>query len=196
MGVDYGWNDSTAFCIVAWSERCQNAYLVEAIAKQHMGVTEIAEMIKSLMEKYPIQRIVCDTGGLGKTITEEMKKRHGLFLEPAEKIEKVAAISCMNDDYANQRFFVHESLKGLIAQYAQLTWDTKSHYKKIEDPSLPNDYCDGCLYAHRISRHYWYKKEAEKLVPGSDAWHKQMENDMFDEVVEQYHQEQSQDDLL
>jgi hypothetical protein len=65
----------------------------------------------------------------------------------------MTAIDMVNCDFKDERLFIHSSLKNLHMQMEALTWDDKHK----ENPSLPNDLCDGTLYAHRFSRHYWGK---------------------------------------
>jgi hypothetical protein len=96
---------------------------------------------------------VADTGGLGRSITEEMRMRYDLPMIAAEKTEKMTAIDMVNCDFVDRRLFVHSSCKSLCNQYETLTWDDKHK----EDPTLPNDLCDSALYPLRFSRHYWGK---------------------------------------
>ena len=136
------------------------------------------------MNKYDAVEVIADTGGLGKSITEEMRQRYGLPMRAAEKTEKLTAIETLNGDYIESRIMVLESCTELIEQYGQLTWDSASH-KRVENQQLRNDLCDCTLYAARMSRHYWYREATPKLT--GDALTKQLERDMLNIVIQQQH---------
>ena len=177
IGLDYGWNDATAFCVLAYSDKWPNAYIVECYGRTEITPSNIAVELQKLMIKYNPERIIADTGGLGRSITEEMKSRYSLPIQAAEKSEKMTAIDMLNCDLIDGRLFVHASLKNLHMQYESLTWDDKHK----EDPTLSNDLCDCSLYAHRFSRHYWGKLPLARL---SEAELLQLqERDMLEQVI-------------
>jgi phage terminase large subunit len=153
IGLDYGWNDATAFCVLAYSEKHPNAYVLDSYGRSEMTPSMIATELKKLMVKYNPERIIADTGGLGRSITEEMRLRYDLPIIAAEKTEKMTAIDMLNCDFMDRRLFINAKCKALHSQLEALTWDDKHK----EDPSLPNDLCDSFLYSTRYSRHYWGK---------------------------------------
>jgi len=151
IGLDYGWNDATAFCVLAYSDHYPDAFIVDCYGHSEMIPSRVAQELRRLMGKYNPERIIADTGGLGKSITEEMRIRYELPIIPAEKTEKYMAIDTINGDFIDKRLYINKKLTPLINQMQNLTWDDKHK----ENPALPNDYCDATLYAHRFSRHYW-----------------------------------------
>ncbi len=160
IGLDYGWNDATAFAVLAYSDKWPIAYVVDAFGKSEITPSQIATILQGLCDRYKPERIIADTGGLGRSITEEMKLRYSLPMIAAEKTEKMTAIDMVNCDLVDEKFFINEKLKAVHMQYEALTWDDKHK----EDPSLPNDLCDAILYAPRFCRQYWGKPEV-KLSP-------------------------------
>jgi phage terminase large subunit len=179
IGLDYGWNDATAFCVLAYSEKWPHAYIVDCYGRSSMTPSMIAVELEKLMKKYSPERIIADTGGLGKSITEEMRLRYGLPIQAAEKTEKMTAIDMINCDFVDSRLFVNAKLKNLHMQYEALTWDDKHK----EDPGLPNDLCDCCLYAHRFSRHYWGQ------IPTKQTPIEQLEQEILDYASAKNHNE-------
>jgi hypothetical protein len=177
IGLDYGWNDATAFCVLAYSENHPNAYVLESFGHSEITPTRTAEILQNLIVKYNPERIVADTGGLGKSITEDMKLRFGFPIVPAEKTEKMTAIEMINCDFIDRRLFVHESCTALHNQLETLEWDDKHK----ENPSLPNDLCDSFLYPTRFSRHYWGKLPSPKLT--MQELTKLQEREMLEQVI-------------
>lgn len=170
IGLDYGWNDATAFSVLAYSEHYPDAFITECYGHAEMIPSRVATELQRLMAKYKPERIVADTGGLGKSITEEMRIRYQLPIVAAEKTEKYMAIDTLNGDFIDKRLYINKKLHALINQMHNLTWDDK----RKENPALPNDLADSCLYAHRFSRHYWGK------IPDVISIEKQIENRIKD----------------
>lgn len=180
LGLDYGWHDQTAFALVAYSQTCPNAYILKCWGLAGLIPSRIAEIVQSLHSQYDLETIVCDTGGLGKSITEEFRQRYGLPVRAAEKTDKMAFIATLNGDFLDGRIFTLPGCEDLEQQYQTLTYDDR----RKEDPSLRNDLCDSVLYSLRYARHYFAVERPEPLVMGSEAWIAREERDMI-KAVEQ-----------
>ncbi len=170
VAVDYGWNDQTAFAVAAFSEHSPNVFLVHAEGHAEMVPSLIAKRLHELIEEYRPISVIADTGGLGKSITEEFIRRYHLAIEPAEKREKLTYINLMNGDFIDGRCFVHSSLKRLKDQYETLIKAENPTASRYEDPTLPNDLCDAALYAYRKAKHY-LGIQPTIYKPGSDEFH-------------------------
>lgn len=167
LGVDYGWNDKTAFAVISYNPRSPYVFIEHCEGRSEMIPSEVAGRLGQLIERFKPVKIVADTGGLGKTITEEMIRRYGIPIHAAQKTEKLSWISLMNGDFIDGNLKVHSSLKELRDQYQTLTKDDD---KGLEDPSLPNDLCDATLYAYREAKAYAF--ELPKIPPKTkeDKW--------------------------
>jgi hypothetical protein len=154
LSIDYGWNDQTAFSIISYSPSSPKIWVEHVEGHSEMIPTEIANRVKQLMTEYRPSKIVADTGGLGKSITEEMIRRYGIPVTAAEKREKMTNIRLMNGDFIDGHIQVHSSLTNYMDQLETLQKDQSG---KKEDPNLPNDLCDATLYAYREARAYAYK---------------------------------------
>lgn len=150
MTIDYGWNDQTAFGITTYSNTWRESYTEYVEGHSELIPSQIAERVNQLRERFNPYIIAADTGGLGKSITEEMIRRYHIPIQAAEKKEKLTAISIMNGDFIDQRHWIHESLGPLHTQYETL----RKGENHLEDPGLPNDLCDVSLYGHRLAKHY------------------------------------------
>jgi hypothetical protein len=188
LGLDYGWHDKTAFAIMAYSDKCPTAYVVKSWAKGELIPSAIAEIVMKLNDKYQFEAIVCDTGGLGKSITEEFRQRYSLPVQPAEKTDKMAFIASFNGELMAKNFCVitNDNLD-LIQQWNTLQYDDR----RREDPSLPNDLCDAVLYASRYIYHYLHRPKIAEPKYGSPEWLERTERDMVRQIVERDTQKQT-----
>lgn len=179
-GLDYGWHDATAFSIVCYSEHCPNAYIVRCWGQSGLIPSRIAEILIELDRQYNFETIVCDTGGLGKSITEDFRQRYGLPVRAAEKTDKMAFIATLNGDFIDSRIFTLPGCEELEHQYQTLQYDDR----RREDPNLPNDKCDASLYALRYARHYYAMEREERYAVGSPEWIAKEERDMIQRIEE------------
>jgi hypothetical protein len=103
LGVDLGYEDSTAFVVLAFSEDVPEVYCSTCRKESsHGGCRDCGEDQKVGREVQFVRSVV-DTGGFGKMITEEMNKRFELNLFPAEKARKLDHITLMNSDFERGR---------------------------------------------------------------------------------------------
>ena len=159
LGIDYGFNDKTTFAILAYSNYSPDIFIEYTEGHSEMIPSQIAGRVQQLVKKYNPSKIVADTGGLGKSITEEMIRRYSIPVHAAEKTDKYSFVSLMNGDFIDGNLHVFESNTDLIHQYKTLIKDDKDPSK--EDQTMPNDYCDAALYAYRYIRAYHFEKKQE-----------------------------------
>jgi hypothetical protein len=163
LSVDFGWNDQTAFAVVTYSQTLREVFVEHVEGHAEMIPSEIAERLQKLRAKYKPVAIVADTGGLGKSIAEEFKKRHKIPIQAADKTQKLTFIRLLNGDFIDSNLWVHESLTELKDQYEKLVKGDDG----LEDPTLPNDLCDAVLYAYRRAKHYLGEIPEGKPKPGT-----------------------------
>lgn len=151
LGIDYGFNDSTAFTVIGWQQDDPTLYVIESLAKREMLATEAAELAHHFAKKYPFARMVGDTSGFGKGYVEEARRRFRLPIEAAEKNNKRGYIELMASDLRAGLIKVFPGNEGLIQEWQTLPWD--------EDREKPMDgyvdhQADATLYAWRAACHY------------------------------------------
>jgi len=173
LAVDYGYHDKTAFAVVAYHPKVRKTYVEYARGYSELIPSQIATHLEFLNAKYKPVKIVADTGGLGKSITEEMRIRYALPIMAAQKTDKLSFISLLNGDFIDGNLLVHESLSDLREQYSTLIKNDDGN----EDPSMPNDLCDAVLYAWRQSKAHSYipdvvykSKEEELNAMAEKLW--------------------------
>jgi len=166
LAIDLGFNDATAFVVLSYSEASRQSYIIHAESQSEMIPSEIAERTKTLMERFKIMTVLADTGGLGKSIAEEMRRRHALPIKAAQKVDKATRISFLNGDFIDRNLFVLAHCKELIEQLETVTKNEKG----LEDDRVPVDLCDALLYAFNESKSWSFEPKTAKLDQHSEEY--------------------------
>jgi len=167
IGMDVGFHDKTAFAIVCYTPGSPNAYIYQTLSFNQMIPHDAAIELRRLVDYYDPDSVVMDTGGLGRSIAEEFRKRYSLPIKAAEKTDKMGHIEMMNDDFQTGRLkVVRENNQGLLHQYKTLQ---KLDNGK-EDPTVFNDLCDSALYSWRESKHFTFQDNQTKLDKNSNEY--------------------------
>lgn len=173
MGVDLGFNDDSSFTVYGWSFDNPNLYMLESFKCPGMDFTDTANQIKKLLVDYPDAKIIID--GANKQGVEEMRKRHALHLESAEKQDKATFMRMFADDLIQGRVLIkEEKSKAFIDECAQLMWlkDTDK-----EDPRCANHATDSALYAWRYAKNYTFQPEVTKWSHPNEAMIQQFQDE-------------------
>jgi len=182
LGVDLGFIDSTAFVVVGWSDISPETIVFEVSKFQHLTSDDIGKKIKWLDGEYEFERIVADTGGLGKMVVEEMSKRFSLNILPAQKRAKHDHIELLNSDFKKGKLQIldTEENQQLIDELELLEWDLNERTKGrfIERSDCENHACDALLYVWRESLAFLHQAETFQPLMGSDEWFKREEQRM------------------
>lgn len=178
MGVDIGYNDSDAICMLGYNSHYKKVYIVDEFVKNKQNITELVREVQRMKDEWEPVKIVMDAGALGKKIQEEIKFRHGLHMETAEKTRKVEFIELLNDDLRTGKLMAPEN--SLFEQDAMLvTWDKDAMLRNPDRPKISDTYHsdinDAILYAWRECRHYLSEKPEAKKVINTDAYMDEME---------------------
>lgn len=88
LGIDYGFKDECAFSVLGWRANDPTVYVVSCEKFGKLTPSDAAEKTRELEHVYHFEKIVGDTGGLGKGYAEEARKRFRLPIEPAQKTNK------------------------------------------------------------------------------------------------------------
>lgn len=145
MGVDLGWNDADALAVIGYNSHTKKVYLVEEVLKNKQNITELVKSVTDMKNRWEPVKIVMDAGALGKKIQEEIRSRHGLHMEAAEKSRKVEFIELLNDDLRTGKF--QAPINSVFEEDCMLvTWDKDSILKNPERPKISDTYhSDACF---------------------------------------------------
>lgn len=193
LGVDIGFKDADALAVLAWSEDSDETYLVEELIEEKAGVTELANNINHLWKKYKTHKMVIDSGALGKKIAEELRRRHKLPLEDADKTRKQENVEFLNDELRTGRFKAKKDSRFAEDSYmVQVDWEKSTPDKLILKKTFHSDIIDAVLYGFKVSPAYAYQKDdKEKIKTGSPEDMQRQEDEMFETALE-HHLEREQ----
>jgi phage terminase large subunit len=167
LGVDLGFNDANAFSVIAWDYDHPSAYIIKSYKESGMDFTATANEIKKLQSKYPISKVVID--GANKQGVMEMRQRHSLNLDAADKTDKHVYLKLLKDDFTAKRLFtINSECDEFVEESQSLQW--KDELKLKEDDRCQNHTTDSVLYAWREARHYYYAEPEEKPSVDSDKY--------------------------
>lgn len=181
MGIDLGFDDADAISVLAWSEDMPATYLVEELVIAQQGITELVEQVNTLCKKYDVSKIMIDQGGLGKKIAEEMRRRHHIPVQAADKARKMEHIAFFNDALRTGRFKAKKDSKFAQDSYLVEIDRDKSTPDKIKVSSAyHSDIIDAVLYAFVESPAFTYTPPKPKAAWGTEAWAKEQDTSMFE----------------
>lgn len=185
LGVDIGFNDPTAFCVLAYSYQAGQVRVVESYKEEALIPSEAAARVEEIRERFPINRVVVDTGGIGKGYAEEFQQRFHIPVKPAKKTEKATYLSYLNGDFRTGALKIAvDKNSELLDEVRLLQWDLNklSHNKFDFDKSFQDHLCDAMLYAWRECRHHGAEGEFALPTPGTPDYWKMKEQELWERV--------------
>jgi hypothetical protein len=192
VGVDVGFRDADAIAVLAFSDSSPTTYLVEEQVNHKQGLTELVEQIQGVIRRYNPDKIVMDEGGGGKKMAEEIRRRYGIALHPAEKARKQEAVELMNDTLRTSKLMAKSASRFAQDSYlVQIDWDKSTPDKIVIKKHPHSDIIDAVLYAFRESPAYSYSAPTKAPQPGSAEWFKAQTDDLWEKAVE-HHKKQEE----
>jgi hypothetical protein len=191
IGIDLGQKDLNFISVLAYSDHSPITYLVEEKGKANQTTDDLANSIKELMKKYQVTKLVCDAGGLGLAIVNDLRVRHGLPIEIALKTEKMAAYAIMNNALRNGT---------LKAKSSSIFANDCNLLERDDDKSTPDksvvkghsDAVDAALYAFKFSPAYTYIAPPVKHKEGTPERAAQFQQEVMESNFERLERERKQ----
>jgi phage terminase large subunit len=190
LGVDLGIEDDSAFVVCAFHENHDVLYVVATFNKKGMDFTDVANKIKEFQATFEIAKVIID--GANKQGVEEMQRRHGVPLTPADKQDKVTFIELLNAELIQAKIKINSKCTNLINELMGLVWKTTGDIIDIprkEHPSLPNHLCDALLYAWRYCYSYMAEPVVKRPAMGTKAWQDEENAKMWEKEREKLEEE-------
>jgi Phage terminase large subunit/Terminase RNaseH-like domain len=182
MGIDLGFNDADAIAIVAWSDNSPITYLVEECINRKQGLTELVQQIRLLQQKYNVDKMVIDEGGLGKKLAEELRRQHQLPVQAADKARKHENIAFLNDALRTGRFKAKKDSRFAADSYLVEIDVNKTTPERIRvSDSYHSDIIDAVLYAFKESPAFSWTPPEVKPKVGSQEWSLRESERMFED---------------
>jgi len=193
MGVDIGFRDADAIAILAWSPTSDTTYLVEELVMNKQGITELVAQMNQMTDKYKnISKVVMDEGGLGKKVAEEIRRRHSINVDPADKIRKQENVELLNDAMRLGKFKARKDSRFVKDSYLiQIDWEKSTPHKIIIKKFPHSDILDATLYAFKESWAFTHQpKPKEKPKWGTPKWAEEEADAMFQHELDKMQEEQ------
>lgn len=173
LGVDLGYDDDSAFVVVAFHEHDKNLYIVESSKRKKMDITDVANHIKQYQVRYSFFKIIID--GANKQAVEEIVNRHQIPLAAADKTGKSDFIEIMNAEFIQGKIKInHFGNEALLTEYPSLIWDEQKLErtgKREEHPNCDNHAADAALYIWRYCFQYLSEKPKDHtLINSKEKW--------------------------
>lgn len=183
LGVDLGFNDADALAVLAWGDHTNEIFLVEEVVTPKQDMTALVDEIKSLQKRYDFDKMVIDEGGLGKKMAEEMRRRHHLPLQAADKARKQENVAFLNDALRTGRFKAKaDSRFAQDSMLVEIDWDKSKPDKVKVSDKYHSDIIDAVLYGFRESPAYTYEAPEDKPRYGSKEWAEQQQDEMWEQA--------------
>lgn len=190
LGIDLGFRDADALAVLAWSEDSPVTYLVEEVITAKQGITELVEQINVVNKKYDICKMVIDEGGLGKKIAEELRRRHAIPVEAADKLRKQENVEFLNDSLRLGKFKAKSKSRFVLDSYlVQIDWDKSTPNKIIIKKSPHSDIIDAVLYAFKESAAFAHQNVVEGPKYGSKEWAAKESEAMWEEAQKHFEEQ-------
>lgn len=160
IGIDFGTRDGTALVVWAYHPHVRGLWEVYSEVRRvekdsRLSVTDIATWYKEVEAEYgPFDGWPADPGGLATMVMDTLAEEHQVYLEPADKREKLDHIELFNNDLDAGLIHIVAG-SDLSQELLAGRWDeTKlEKHKREESKSVPNDVADAALYAFRWCLH-------------------------------------------
>jgi hypothetical protein len=165
---------------------------VEEKVVAQQGLTELVEQIQAMQKKYDISKMVIDQGGLGKKLAEEMRRRHSIPVEAADKARKMENIAFLNDALRTGRLKAkHDSKFAQDSYLVEIDRDKSTSDRIRVSDKYHSDIIDAVLYAFKESPSFSYRPPIVGPKYGSKEWAEAQQSEMFENAVD-YFKKQSE----
>jgi hypothetical protein len=190
VGVDFGFKDADAIAVLAWSDTTKETYLVEEKVVAKQDITAVAEQIEDVIKRYNPDKIVCDEGGLGKKMAEELRRRRGIPVQAADKHRKQEHVAFLNDALRTGRFKAKSASRFAQDSYlVQIDWEASTPDKIVVKKQPHSDIIDAVLYAFVESPAFAYQAKVQAPAYGSKEWAEQQSQEMWEAAQSHFSKE-------
>lgn len=172
LAIDYGYEDNCAFVVLAYCKQLPEVYTVRSWKENQMLTHDIARQIRLTEDKCPGLVTVMDYGA-SKGIAEEIRRRYGVPIRPAEKRERSANIRLLRSEVLAQgrrRIVTGGGVNDpLLDEVAVLRFN--EDHSDVDDGQ--EDHCfDAWMYGDRECRKYSHVESELEPEYGTIEWQK------------------------
>jgi len=168
MGIDIGYDDPTAYVVMAYSAGLGQAFVIDSFEQSEMTATEALTEAERFCQEYPITQIAIDaSGGGSKMILKDWQKLTTLPVVAAKKTHKASQVSVINGDFQSGKIKIaKERCKKLINDLMVLEWDSekKVHNKYVYPRGAPDHLPDAFQYCYNLCHHHHHDLQRDMTV--------------------------------
>jgi hypothetical protein len=186
LGIDIGFRDADALAVLAFTDASPTTYLIEELITTKQDVTDLANQIKDLQQKYGgFSHMVMDAGALGIKVAEELRRRFQLPLKSADKTRKQENVEFLNDALRTGKFKAKSGSRFAQDSFlVQIDWDKTTPDKIVVKKNYHSDIIDAVLYGFKLSPAYAYQDPPKRAKAGTPEWVREEEDRMKDDHIE------------
>lgn len=193
LGIDYGNVDATALVVLAFCTDYSDGVWIEKSQKwTDLDPDDAAEVVRAWSKDLGgFERMVGDTGGLGKGYVVQAQRRFALPIEAAEKSDKLGSIKLLNGATEKGRVkIVEPANQELIKELEELRWKDE---KKLEIyPGSEDHGFHAMLYGWKETTAWMHTKPVIGPPKGSREYHEQQEREAEQREIEAARREENE----
>jgi hypothetical protein len=145
LGIDLGAVSSNAIVCLRYTQFAREATIVEGWKGAGVNIDHLAAEIQGFIDRYQPTVIVADTGGYGKGIVDEIRRRYHLPIRAAEKQDKAFYQRIMANDLTSGYIKVC-GVPELLTEWDKIVKDKDTG---DEIKGQENHLADATLYVYR-----------------------------------------------
>lgn len=148
LAMDFGYHpDATAFVVLRMGVQ-PKVHIIKAFKVWKQDPHSIGQLASQLMAQYRPNHVVCDEGGLGKSIAAGLRGQFQLWqVQPADKQDKHARIQTLRGMIGVGNLEIHPEASGIIDEMKRMPWGpVKKNGFKEHHPKYEDDLLDATLY--------------------------------------------------
>lgn len=171
MGIDLGFNDADAIAVIGWSESSKTSYLVHECIVKGQELSPLVQQVIDLGRRFDVSKMIIDEGGLGKKIAEELRRRHHIPVQAADKKRKMENVALLNDALRTGMFKASPESQFAIDSYQlQIDHEKTTPDRIVVKKGFHSDIIDAVLYAFKESPAFTYQQPKTKPKYGTKSW--------------------------
>lgn len=152
IGMDYGWDDSIAWVVVAANQHGPERIVVHAEAHSQIDNDQASEVTARLVKQFYTSYVVCDPAGGGKGFYKTFNSRYGKTLgcqiRSADKLGKAESVKAINTDMRRGRLVVLlDQAEPLAKELRVLRWKDRETGEVLTSSTVRDDCFDAFRYA-------------------------------------------------
>lgn len=182
LGVDFGYNDATAIVVLGYSRTSRKVWVPESWAAPKQLSDDIAAKLIEFQAKYRAKRIVGDTGGYGKGMSEQIWRDYRIYIEAQNKREKLNYVEFLNSAFRRGDVMIYRKT-GLTKTLPLVLWNdnnTDAHANASDDEAM------ALLYAWRAAFNISGKVTNVRKRPELDALVGKIDPERLAELSEEH----------